>query len=242
MSTPVTPTSNDRVIIDAERIDQFSSRLRAANVTVPGRASGRQKDQVEIYSLIRVLGSRPYALADFPLKLIKRERPDFLLTLNGAEVGIEHTEAISQNAAKEAYLRDAGEAPESYFVRPASLTEPPKGSRELKAEMAADKMPPGWVGDSVERDWVQAMTVFAVKKYRLLQQGTYPRFERTWLVIFDNWTALNSNLMKALPVLRDSLDSAAIWSLFDCVYILDDNQLIEIGASSMYVYCVNHCR
>lgn len=241
MHSPASPQS-DRVIVDAASIDQISSRLRAANVTVPGRASGRHKDQVEIYSLVRVLGSRPYSLTDFPLKLVKRERPDFLLTLNGAEVGIEHTEAITQNAAKEAFLRDAGEGPEVHFVRPTSLTEPPKSSQELKAEIAADKMGPGWVGDSVERGWVEAMTFFVEKKFRLLQQPDYPRFERTWLVIYDNWAAPGLKLPTALPLLRASLESLATWSLFDRIFILDESELIEIDSTSIYVYCVNHCR
>ena len=162
MATPP-PAPSERVIVEAARIDQISSRLRAANVTVPGRAGGRHKEQVETYSLVRVLGSRPYALTDFPLKLVKRERPDFLLTLSGAEIGIEHTEAITQNAAKEAFLRDGDAGPEVHFLRPASLTEPPKSSEELRAEIAADEMGPGWFGDSVERGWVHAMTFFVMK-------------------------------------------------------------------------------
>jgi len=241
MATPA-PASDECVIVEAERVDQISSRLRAANVSVPGRASGRHKEQVEVYSLVRVLGSRPYALTDFPLKLIKRERPDFLLTLDGTQIGIEHTEAITRNAAKEAFLRDGGAGPAVHFVRPPSLTEPAKSSQELRAEIAADKGGPGWVGDSVESGWVAAMKFFVMKKFQLLQKEGYPRFERTWLVIYDNWTAPILNLMTALPLLRASLDSLATWSLFDRVFILDENELIEIDSSTIHVYCVNHCR
>lgn len=241
MATPP-PAPDERVIVEAERVDQIFSRLRAANVSVRGRASARNKEQVEIYSLVRLLGSRPYALTDFPLKLIKRERPDFLLTLNGTTIGVEHTEAITQNAAKEAFLRDGGAGPDVHFVRPASLTEPPKSSGELRAEIAADEMGLGWVGDSVERGWVEAITFFVMKKFQLLHKQDYPRFERTWLVIYDNWTAPNLNLTTALPLLRSSLDSLATWSLFDRVFILDENELVEIDASMIYVYCVNHCR
>ncbi len=119
-----TQLSARRVILQANRIDELHSQLRSANVEVPGRASGRTSEHVEIYSIVRLLATRPYGLADFPLKLLKQERPDFVLTLNGNEVGIEHTEAISQNDAKAAALRDAGIGPEMHFVKPASLTEP----------------------------------------------------------------------------------------------------------------------
>lgn len=239
MSIP-SPPGPDRVLVEAERVDQIASRLRSANVEVPGLASGRQNDDVEIYSVIRVLGSRPFSLADFPLRLVKRERPDFLLTLGAVEIGIEHTEAISQNKAKEEYLRDAGEGPDVYFVRRESLTEPLKTSAAIKEEIAANRMTPGWYGDSVEREWVQAMTHFVVKKSRSTQRPGFARFEKTWLVVYDNWTAPALNLMKALPLLRAAIDSAAVWSVFDRVFVLEEDSLLEIDGISVTVYCVNH--
>lgn len=50
--------------------------------------------------LLRTLGFGP---VDFPMTLIKRERPDFLLTINGCEIGVGHTEggkALDEQLAK----------------------------------------------------------------------------------------------------------------------------------------------
>jgi len=236
-----TPSSAKRVILEATQIDELHSFLRAENVEVPGRASGRTRDHVEIYSIVRLLATRPYTLADFPLRLLKQERPDFVLTLNGNEVGIEHTEAISQNDAKEAALRDAGIGPDMHYVKPASLTEPPKSSKQLKAEIEADEMGPGWCGDSVERGWAEAMEHFVQKKMDSVQRPGYLRLARNWLVIYDQWPAPILKLSSALPHLRRRLDALSSWTVFDRIFMLDESALIELDATSTWLYCVNHC-
>lgn len=236
---PVVPA--DSVIVSVARVGDLASALRAANVTVPGRASGRTHYQVEIYSLIRVLASRPYRLSDFPLKLIKRERPDFLLSANGVAIGVEHTEAVPQNAAKEAFLRDSGIGPETHYVRPAAIGERAKGSKEIRAEIEADKMGEGWMGDSAERSWVEAMTQFVSDKIQSAQSPDYTRFDRTWLVIYDNWPAPILSHAKAVSLLTAKLVKLATWSVFERVFILAESVLLEIEQTAVRVHCVNHC-
>lgn len=236
---PVVPA--DSVIVSVERVGDLASALRAANVTVPSRASGRTHDQIEIYSLIRVLASLPYRLSDFPLKLVKRERPDFLLSANGVAIGVEHTEVIPQNAAKEAFLRDRGIGPETHYVRPAAIGERAKGSKEIRAEIEADKMGEGWMGDSAERSWVQAMTHFVSHKIQSVLLPDYARFDRTWLVIYDNWPAPILNHAKAVPLLTAELAKLATWSVFERVFILDESVILEIEQTAVHVHCVNHC-
>lgn len=231
----------DSVIVSVERVGGLASALRAANVTVPGRANGRTHNQVEIYSLIRVLASRPYCLSDFPLKLLKRERPDFLLSANEVAIGIEHTEAVPQNAAKEASLRGRGIGPEAYYVRPAAIGERAKGSKEIRAEIEADKMGEGWIGDSAERSWVEAMIHFVSNKIRSARSPDYARFDRTWLVIYDNWPAPILNHAKAVPLLIAELAKLATWSVFERVFILDESVLLEIEQTAVHARCVNHC-
>lgn len=236
---PVDPT--ETLIVSVEKVEDLISALRAANVSVPGRASGRTRHQVEIYSLIRVLASRPYRLSDFPLKLVKRERPDFLLLVNGIAIGVEHTEAIPQNAAKESFLRDRGIGPETYYKQPATIGERAKGSKEIRAEIEADKMSEGWIGESVERNWVEAMTHFVSKRVKSVQSLDYARFDHTWLVIYDNWPAPILNHAKALPLLTAELAKQEIWSVFERVFIIDESVLIENEKTAVHVQCVNHC-
>ncbi|KIQ97358.1 hypothetical protein TI01_1075 [Lysobacter sp. A03] len=188
-----------------------------------------------------MLASRPYRLADFPLKLVKRERPDFLLSANGVAIGIEHTEAVPQNAAKEAFLRDRGIGPETYYAQPAAIGERAKSSKEIRAEIEADQMGEGWMGDSAERRWVEAMTQFVSDKTQSAQSPDYARCDRTWLVIYVNWPAPILNHAKAVPLLTAELAKLATWSVFERVFILDESVLVEIEHTAVHVHCVNHC-
>ncbi|KRA16813.1 hypothetical protein ASD69_08645 [Lysobacter sp. Root604] len=179
-------------------------------------------------------------MSEFPLTLKKRERPDFVLALNDVVIGIEHTEAISQNDAKAAALRDDGHGPKVYFSKPASVSEPPKTSKQLKEEILADEMGDGWVGDSAERGWAEAMTHFVEKKMTSAQGEGYTRYPHLWLLIYDHWPAPALDLHKALPLLRTQLEACSAWSIFERVFILDEDLIVELNESTENIHCVNH--
>lgn len=233
--------ADEVTLLEVRRISDLGSYLRALNVTVPGRGSGRTSGMVEVYGVVRLLASRSYALSEFPLRLIKRERPDFMLVLNGEEVGVEHTEAISQNDAKEAALRDQGVGPDTYFAKPTSLDERVKSSKELATEIEADEMSDGWSGESVELGWAEAMARFVEKKTVSAQRPGYTRFARNWLVVYDQWPAPMLNHANAIPRLLARLAASPPWEVFDQIFILDENILIELGVDTARVSCVNHC-
>lgn len=119
---------------------------------------------METYSIVRLLGTISIDSGDFPLQLEKSERPDFLLRLGERQIGIEHTEAISQNAAKEAAMRSKGGGEEIRFLRRASVDEPQKSSKVLAAEIAENAYGSSWGGDSVEKEWANAMVYFIKRK------------------------------------------------------------------------------
>lgn len=138
-------------------------------------------------------------------------------------------------------IAEGGIGPESHYLRPASINDLPKGSKAIRAEIVADEMGDGWAGDSVERSWVEAMANFVSDKILSVQASGYTRFDRTWLVIYDNWPAPNLNHAKALPLLIAELAKLATWSTFERVFILDESVLLEVEQGMVYVYCVNHC-
>jgi hypothetical protein len=93
--------SSSTSILAAADIDALAPALSACDVVVPARAAGRTKEHVERYSISRLLGTLSCVPDDFPMRLDKSERPDFVLDCNGRSIGIEHTETITENAAKE---------------------------------------------------------------------------------------------------------------------------------------------
>lgn len=228
-------TPNPVPVLVAADIDALAPALRACDVEVPERANGRTKDHVERYSIVRLLGTLGWAPGDFPMRLHKSERPDFLLDCNGRRIGIEHTETITENAAKEAFLRSKGHGPESFFPRRMVLDEPRKSSRQLIEEIEADKMGGGRCGDSVERSWVEAMLHFIRDKRQDANKAGYQQFEHNWLIMYDNWDASGLQREKAVVWLQQALANEPPWSTFDRVLILDDLVLVDLVHSSVHL-------
>jgi hypothetical protein len=226
-------TLDSAPILIVADIGALAPTLRACNVVVPERAAGRTKDHVERYSITRLLGTLSWAPEDFPLRLVKRERPDFVLECNERTIGIEHVETLTPNAGSEAFLRSKGHGPEAYFPRPMVLGEARKSRRQLIEEIEADEMGTGWYGDSVERSWVEAMLHFIRTKIEVARKNGFQLFRQNWLLMYDNWHAPALNREKAVVRLRQELELDPPWSTFERVFILDDLVLVDLEQGSV---------
>jgi hypothetical protein len=229
-------------MLEAKSFDELHARLPAINVEVPGRANGREKKHTEQYAIVRLLGTLPRGSTDFPIRLSKSECPDFIVQFGTRTIGIEHTEAISQNAAKEAHLRAKGHGPEVHFVQRAAINEPRKSSTQLIEEIETNLPGKVWAGDSVERDWVDAMVHFFGKKLVTAKRPGFKLFEENWLLVYDNWPAPALQREHALMLLQSKLRANDLWRVFTRVFILDDSVLMEVAPDVASLYHVNHCR
>ncbi len=50
-----------------------------------------------------------------------------------------------------------------------------------------ERMSEPWMGDSAEREWADVMLHFAAEKAAKLSKAGFERFDRDWLLIYDNW-------------------------------------------------------
>ncbi|MFS2003807.1 hypothetical protein ACEN9F_09295 [Duganella sp. CT11-25] len=228
-------------MLNVRNIDDLYASLPSINVIAPARSNGRTKDQVEIYSIVRLLGTLPIGPGDFPLQLDKSERPDFILQCGERQVGVEHTEAIPPNAAKEAAIRSQGAGEELHFLRRASVDEPRKSSKLLAAEIDANSYGSSWGGDSVEREWSGAMAYFIKKKLSVAEKQGFKLLDATWLLIYDNWPAPALDPKKGIEFLRAHLSEIAPWTTFEHVFILDEKVLLDLSEVGAVSYQVNHC-
>jgi len=175
----------------------------------------------------------------YPLCLTKRERPDFLLTLDTKQIGIEHTEAVSQNEAHETVLREKGEGPDVYFISHHHPGEPKKTAKELKEEIEANDDGKAWCGDSVEREWAEAMFHFIEKKVATLLKDGFERFEKDWLLIYDNWSLPALDRHKAAPFLLNLVTENKVLHEFDPIYIITGQYLCEVASTGIQFYDIN---
>jgi len=228
------------MLLSAPTFDLLHERLPDINVPVPARPAPRGTSP-EIYSVVRLLGSVPLTLNDFPLRLVKGERPDFTLHLGDRSIGIEHTEAVPENVAHENTLR-AAIGQDVYLMRGAVVGEPRKSKAQLLAEIKEDRMPPPMMGDSVERGWAEAMAHFVNSKVVSARKPGYARHDAHWLAIYDNWPAPALQRHRALMLLRERLAAGEGFDVFERIFILDERVLVALDRDRTLLHLVNHCR
>jgi hypothetical protein len=120
--------------IDARSISELVDGLRAIDITVPLRTEGRTTEHCERWSICRFLST--YAgtnLLGYPLKIEKRERPDFLLSLPSRRVGIEITEAVPPDWAWADARREKLNYDKLVFLQRFRPGEPQKSRGEIDA-------------------------------------------------------------------------------------------------------------
>ena len=207
----------------------------------------RRRAAGEFYSIVRLLGTLPLGLVDFPLQLAKSERPDFALQLGPRSIGVEHTEAVPQNLMQERHFRaqilareeelrraeygdDAAvETPplQMHFIRAATIGEPRKNGKQVQREVEQDRMPPPMEGDSVERNWTDAMAHFIEKKVASALKPNYADHDELWLTIYDSWPAPALRRQRALADLEARLATIVPFPVFRRIFILTGTTLAE---------------
>jgi hypothetical protein len=214
----------------ANNKSELESVLKSIDISVPKRSSKRRtKEHTECYAIAHMLSTllRKGQLS-YPLELTRRERPDFLLKLNGLEIGIEHTEAVPQNKAQKTVLRDKVDGLECCLVSHHQPSEPKKTAQELREEIQANQ---GhcWAGDSVEREWSEAMLHFIQKKIESLAKNGFEKFKQNWLLIYDNWSSPALDREKGAQFLLPKAIETNCFDNFDDVYIITGNFLVEFS-------------
>lgn len=227
------------MLLTAFTSEELDARLPRLNVEVPPHPAPR-KEAVEIYSIVRLLGSIPWHPQDFPLQLAKRESPDFALQLGDRVIGIEHTEAVPENAVHERKLH-ATLGKDFHFIRPAAAGEPRKSKKQLLQEIEANRFPPPMVGDSVERGWAAAIAHFVEMKVATAQKPGYTTYGEQWLAIYDNWPALALERQHGIALLQEQLLASDPFTVFDRIFILTGQVLVELARGRALVHRLNHC-
>jgi len=205
--------------------------LSEVDVCVPSRRNGRTTEHVEVYAIVHLLSC-----------LIKRERPDFLLTMNQQVVGIEHTEAVSQNASHKAALREDGIGGRLSFITRHKPGERVKKGKDLEKEIEENKAGDGWEGDSVERDWAEAMECFVSDKRGSMQKAGFSLFDENWLLIYDNWrTQLPTvHLEEAAHRLFLGMKEDGIFDKLNRIFVMSGEYFIEFSLADVELHEVNN--
>jgi len=120
-----------------------------------------------------------------------------------------------------------------YFARPATVDEPRKKRKELQKEIDENWMPPPMMGDSVERNWADAMAHSIAKKLAVARKPGYKSHDQQWLAIYDNWPAPGLQRQHALKLLQERLLATAPFTVFARIFSLAGTVLVELACGCL---------
>jgi hypothetical protein len=194
-------------VVSVQDSAELLAVLQAADISVPGRVAGRTTSHTEMWTIARLLST--LAKADrlaFPLSVAHRDRPDVLIQSDHSKIGVEITEAISQQFA--AYSALAEREFPSVFLEPGKFRW---GAQSLTVaqmrELLRQGRPTsdGWAGDSAEREWALFIQSVVDTKLAKLARPDFGKFEQNWLAVYDNLPLPNVHLADAISLLRPLL-------------------------------------
>lgn len=189
--------------------DDLVAALRKIDISVPARTDGRTTDHTETWTISRLLSTvTKCGLLAFPLSVTHRDRPDSLVHSKDREIGVEITEAISQQYAAYCALAER-EFPE-VFLEPAhfrwgapAMTVDDMRSLLRQSQLSSE----GWAGDLPEQEWALFIQSVVDTKLAKLARPDFAKFDQNWLAVYDNLPLPNIHLNKAigylLPLLQD---------------------------------------
>jgi hypothetical protein len=225
------------IMIDqANNAHELAASLRQIDTTVPRRVDGRNRPirTTEVWSICHLLAALAKTkLLAYPFSLWHRERPDFQLQDGNVTIGVEVTEATTEQfAAYCSAVEKAGTGilePAHFGVGAAKLSSAQFDSLLQETELTSD----GWSGDSPEREWAQGIQSSVEKKLGTINHSTFQKFEKNWLAIYDNLPLPSIDVGKAVSYLRPRLDATWLCSpCFDVVFVETGSIIVRLTATS----------
>ena len=219
--------------IDANSACDLIDRLRTIDISVPLRTESQTKEQCERRSVCRFLST--YAendLLGFPLKLAKRERPDFLLSLPSKKVGIEITEATPSDWAWVDAQREKCNYDNLVPFQRFRPDEPRRSKEEIDVIARGEGHKDAWEGDSSDREWAHVMLHFAQNKAVKFAKPGYDQFDNNWLLICDNWPLPAVDVSNAAFYLSQHIDDLETPLPFDYIFVDCKHSIYQFGNRS----------
>ena len=216
-------------LVSAKDAAALDRALASVDLDVPLRSEVRKTRQAERYACVLLLATLPRSSWTFPLRVEHDDRPDFVVVEAGVQIGIEHTEVVPENHARQSVLRETGPGPDVYFIRPAVPGEPRKSTARLRREISDDAFGSAWVGDSPERQWAGAVAYFIARKTVAAKRPGFRLFERNWLLLYEQWPLPAVDAERAASLLCETPELQQSFEFFERIYALDDQTLWEFA-------------
>lgn len=217
--------------ISAQTKEILFQQLALIDISVPPIDEGRTTEHCERWSICRLMATI-FIDQDFkfPIKLVKRERPDFCLHTGPNQIGIEVTEAIQPDYARARVLPEAGL--DESILDPSLFKwgSPKKSLKELRSIASEKKLTgPGWDGEEIEVEWSTAIFDTIKKKSAKLISKGFKKYKENWLSIYDNANSFAIDIDISISIIAKELSKYWSNESFDKIYVETGKLIIEIS-------------
>jgi hypothetical protein len=215
---------------------EFLHWLKNQDITVPARTEGRTTKHCERRAMFRLLAT--WAKCDrlcYPLMLTHRDRPDFLLCYDGQNVGIEFTEAVSEEWAETDALMEHEGKNVVMFLDNFKRGTPRRTASERRTIIQKRPYGPGWGDDGMEHEWALSINDFVIKKTKTFNKQGFQKYNENWLLIWDDLPIMIRNIETAMKYLMPELEN--YWlkkNRYDSLLVDSGNQLIQMCSSGWH--------
>lgn len=179
-------------------------------------------------------------LLEYPLRLTKRERPDFLLVCADKAIGCEITEAVNGECLKAKSLPEAAKESSIVDVSKFKWGAPKRSLDKLREIASQDKLTgSGWAGNSVEVEFSQLVFDVASRKTETLNKAGFDKFSRNYLLIYCNQTLPILDIEEGSEICHRQL--ASYWSdiTFDRILVEKGENVVVFTSTHYWVYKLN---
>ncbi|RQV94581.1 hypothetical protein EH221_07280 [bacterium] len=239
--------SNDENIIwiDVKTPEELYEILKGIDILVPSRRSGIKTEHSEKYSIVHFLSTYlNEGNLIFPLSVIHRDKPDFLLKMNSIKIGIEQTESIPEQCAWALSLWEEY-CPDGFFEPGFFRWGSPIRTRQeiceiiSKTQTALHGEP--WFGNSVEKEWACWMIDCINVKTEKLNKDDFKKFNQNCLLIYDNLPQVKNNLELSANWLLEKLRQywdIRLGNIFSEIFIESKEKLLRIIPYKVFCYYI----
>ena len=212
---------------------KFLRWLKNQDITVPARTEGRTTKHCEKWTMFRLLAT--WAKCDrlsYPLTLTHQDRPDFLLCYGGQKVGVEFTEAVSEEWAEiDALLEHEGKSV-LLSIENFKRGTPKRTASERRDIIQKQPSGPGYGDDGMEIEWALSINDFVIRKTKDFNKQGFQKYTENWLLIRDELPVTVRNIETAMKYLMPELER--YWpkkNRYNGLLVDSMNQLIQIRSS-----------
>jgi hypothetical protein len=216
--------------IKAKDYSDLERKLTKYTVSVAERGKKRTTEQTEDWVSKRLLPTLAKArFLEFPVSIVRDDRPDLRVEMPTHSAGIEITEVVPQVYAQAVAIKNE-DYPDaivnrSIFTWGAQFTA--KDIHKHLSKVGDELTGPGWKSDSVEQEWASAVNERIINKTGKLNKQGFTIYPNNWLAVYTSSPGPQLNIQRAGALLT-SPASNANEHRFDVIFALTDSKFVVL--------------